>query len=582
MYDQTDTLTQIRQHLTEKSADELIGLLMDLVRQMDETTRRRFWEQLAPSGLATADLRYPAPEAFLAEVEAFVNAAAAGEYYDDEAAEYFGEDPVDRRYHIERGYIDEYDIADHDGASRLRELLEAAAWYDEAGRFDVVADAYERLLGLLLPDRSYDLFGVDNLLLELGFRDEELVERFFVALCQASAADPERSASRAVTFLGPRSDSWQDLAHQLVKVSQREDAGKFVAALRQHLEGDTKELDAKELDASPAPEGAWPVAPFVLRLLIRLGRALRDLEETVDLCARFRLHYPDLYMPLLEDCAMQEDWEGLLRYGAQALALPPRPREYRYAYRDQLPNLDLDVVRDRMAVAQEQLGDLPAAFAHRSAVFEHSADFEDYVIALQVAQRIGIEAGQAYTARVLARLRPNPGLRPLLCQVYLYDGDYDSAFEVVQDLSGYGALDELKLVAKAHVLAALHGQPVEGEYLPKVKSDLDSRIINEYARFLRDYLPMPDLDAAQRADYVHRGERLYVAILETHIAAGSKRYDTAAYYCALLAEIAVHMGYVETFEAWYGDLLRHHKRKRSLPRVLGAKVQPVLRRAAQG
>jgi hypothetical protein len=76
MHTQTDTLTQIRQHLTSKSAGELVDLLMDLLQQTDETTRRRFWEQLAPSGLATADLRYSSPEAFLADVEMFVVAAA--------------------------------------------------------------------------------------------------------------------------------------------------------------------------------------------------------------------------------------------------------------------------------------------------------------------------------------------------------------------------------------------------------------------------------------------------------------------------------------------------------------------------
>jgi hypothetical protein len=118
-------LTHIRQHLTSKSADELVDLLMNLLQQMDEATRRRFWEQLAPPGLATADLCYSSPEAFLADVEMFVAAAAAREYYDEEAAEYFGEDPVDRDYHVQRGYIDEYDIEYHTGMSKLKDLLEA-------------------------------------------------------------------------------------------------------------------------------------------------------------------------------------------------------------------------------------------------------------------------------------------------------------------------------------------------------------------------------------------------------------------------------------------------------------------------
>lgn len=185
----TNTLTRIRQHLTGKPAGELVDLLMDLLQQVDETTRRRFWEQLAPSGLATADLRYPSPETFLAEVKRFVNAAAAGEYY-DEAADYYGEDPADRSYHVEQGYIEAYDIEYHSGMSTLKTLLAETGSYNEAGRFDIAADAYEQLLGLLLPDRGYELFGVDSPLIELGFNDDQLVEGFFVALRQASA-EPE-------------------------------------------------------------------------------------------------------------------------------------------------------------------------------------------------------------------------------------------------------------------------------------------------------------------------------------------------------------------------------------------------------
>ena len=83
MHAQRDTLVNIRQHLTNKSADELVDLLMDLLQQIDEDTRRHFWEQLAPPGLATADLRYSSPEAFLANVDRFVAAAAARKYYDE-------------------------------------------------------------------------------------------------------------------------------------------------------------------------------------------------------------------------------------------------------------------------------------------------------------------------------------------------------------------------------------------------------------------------------------------------------------------------------------------------------------------
>jgi len=574
MQDQTHALAQIRQHLANKSAAELVDLLIDLAQQVEETTLRRFWEQIAPTGLATADLHYSSPGAFLADVEAFVAAASAGDYYDQEAAEYYGEDPFDRDYHVQRGHIDAYDIRYHAGMSTLKLLLEATVSYYEAGCFSVAADACEQLLGQLLPDRGYDLFGVDSPLSRLGFNDRQLVEQFFVALRQASATEPEQFVIRTLAFLEHLGDSWQDYAQCLVSACQAEGARDPVAALQRRLE----ELVA-ELESSPAPEGGWPIAPLPLRLLIRLIRALDGPGAALEWCAQFRARYPDLYMPLLEGCTAREAWNELLRFGAEALALPPRPDDGRYPYAEQLPNLAPGVVRNRMAWAQRQLGDLPAALAHHRAVFEETADFDDYLAALEVARQLGEPATQEHTAEVIALLQQQDSERPMLCQVYLYARQYEAAFRVVENLSGYDALDELKLVAKAHVLAALHGQRVKGEYLPRIKTDLDSGMVDEYARFLRDHLPMPDLSPAQGADYVRRAEHLYAAILETHIGAGSKRYKVAAYYCALLAEIAVHAERVDEFVEWYEDLLTRYRRKYSLRRILDAKTQPVLQAA---
>ncbi|MBE7554285.1 MAG: hypothetical protein HS126_24765 [Anaerolineales bacterium] len=59
-----DTIALLRVHLQDKSADELITLLLDLIQQVDEPTRQQFWNRLAPPGLATADLRYPSSEIF--------------------------------------------------------------------------------------------------------------------------------------------------------------------------------------------------------------------------------------------------------------------------------------------------------------------------------------------------------------------------------------------------------------------------------------------------------------------------------------------------------------------------------------
>ena len=62
-------LAHIRAYLEKKTKKELVILLLDLVQGMDEPTRQRFWEHLAPPGMATADLRYPSAEDFLAELE---------------------------------------------------------------------------------------------------------------------------------------------------------------------------------------------------------------------------------------------------------------------------------------------------------------------------------------------------------------------------------------------------------------------------------------------------------------------------------------------------------------------------------
>jgi hypothetical protein len=51
-----DRISHIRVYLDKKSKNELMTLLLDLVQGMGELTRQRFWEHLAPPGMATADL----------------------------------------------------------------------------------------------------------------------------------------------------------------------------------------------------------------------------------------------------------------------------------------------------------------------------------------------------------------------------------------------------------------------------------------------------------------------------------------------------------------------------------------------
>ena len=137
-----DRLAHIRAYLEKKNKPELVVLLLDLVQGMDEPTRQRFWEHLAPPGMATAELRYPSAEDFLAELEAFAEAVAEGDYYDEEAATYYGEDNYN-------DYVD-YDPDDHAGVKALRAFFHEADSYFDAGQFAVAAEAYGNLLDLVL------------------------------------------------------------------------------------------------------------------------------------------------------------------------------------------------------------------------------------------------------------------------------------------------------------------------------------------------------------------------------------------------------------------------------------------------
>ena len=107
-----DRMAHIRVYLEKKSKEDLVKLLLDMVRDMDEPTRQQFWERLAPPGMATADLRYPSAEDFLAELEAFVEKVTEGDYYDDEAATYYGEDSYNEN--------EEYNLNRHTGLNALK------------------------------------------------------------------------------------------------------------------------------------------------------------------------------------------------------------------------------------------------------------------------------------------------------------------------------------------------------------------------------------------------------------------------------------------------------------------------------
>ena len=88
--------------------------------------------------------------------------------------------------------------------------------------------------------------------------------------------------------------------------------------------------------------------------------------------------------------------------------------------------------------------------------------------------------------------------------------------------------------------------------------------------FLRNYLP-PAL-AIDRKTAVAHAENLYRNVMQLHIDNGRKTYATAAYYCALLGEIAAYDGRVAEFRRFYQELLSRYPRHRALRQELAAKV----------
>ncbi len=143
-----DRMVYIRAYLEKKSKKELVILLLDLVQGMDEPTRQRFWEHLAPPGMATADLRYPSAEDFLAELEDFADEVSEGKYYDEEAAIYYGEDNYNE--------TDEYDPDDHVGVKALRTFFHEADSYFDAGQFEIARQAYIAPCWVKLPFTKAD------------------------------------------------------------------------------------------------------------------------------------------------------------------------------------------------------------------------------------------------------------------------------------------------------------------------------------------------------------------------------------------------------------------------------------------
>jgi hypothetical protein len=152
---------------------------------------------------------------------------------------------------------------------------------------------------------------------------------------------------------------------------------------------------------------------------------------------------------------------------------------------------------------------------------------------------------------------------------------------LVEKLSGYNGMEESKLVAKAHLLAALGSAP--DEWMGSNLRDLYSKVEQgekEPLRFLRDTLPQ--MLAPQRSIALERVETIYRLLMQAHINNGRKTYATGAYYCALLGEIAVHEGRLAAFRQWYEGFMEGYKLFRAVRAEMDLKVGPVLRSRQAG
>jgi hypothetical protein len=549
----SDRLAHIRAYLEKKNKPELVSLLLDLVQGMDEPTRQRFWEHLAPPGMATADLRYPSAEDFLAELEAFVEKVSEGGYYDEEAAMYYGEDNYND--------YDDYDPDDHVGVKALRAFFHEADSYFDAGQFAVAAEAYSDLLDLVLGE-PYETLGLPTPLEFLSQDERQVVSRYFAAL-QASLPQAE-FFEQALRFLA-RHEHPADLERFLELIgSERR------PALQAHLEA----------WADQHIQSAWSTPfdglAFQLRLLLDFYEQGGQVDDMRSLWVRFRRLYPACYTPLLANRQAAGDWEAVIIYAQEALevAHPSRPA---YSLRESWDSPDTLSLRGYLARAYSAMGDTAKAFELYRPAFEDVPCFETYSQTRRLADAVSPATGAAFTIEAIDWLRQlGERQRYLLCQVYLSESQFDEAYSLVTPLTGYQGMEESKLVAKAHLLAAFGPSP--DERMGSNLRDLYAKVElgeKEPLSFLRDALPQAS--SAPRTIALERAEAIYRRLMQTHIDNGRKTYATGAYYCALLGEIAFHEGRLAAFKQWYEKYMEAYKRSRALRAEMDTKVGPVLR-----
>ncbi len=556
----SDTITRIRTHLQAQDTSYLIDLLIDMMQAMDEPLRQRFWDRLSPPAMATADLRYPSPEDFLQELADFVASVFEGDYYDEEALEYFGEDPFDREYYHDKYGVYDYDSDMHAGLNALGEFLTEADSYFQAKRYDVAAEAYELLISIFdgNPD---DTLGVYDPLAELGEMEEPLAQRYFVALKESQPTAV--FYDKALIYVGCHDRSYNH-KHRDNFLEMVGDEGR--SEVQTYLEGWADELAQKQFD--PFPIGI----PFRLQLLIQFYQQANQQGKIVALQKRFRKQYLAFYTPLLAQQEASKNWQRVAAYGEEALASLPEETLKRQFSLQSADSIDANKVRTQLAYAYEALGNADKALAVYRPVFERKRDFESYALVKRLAMAVAPAQGKTITADTIAELQEKlPNSMYFLCQIYLSEDQFSQAYALVKQQVRYNFLNPLKLVAKAHLLIGLgkKAAPEMGCFLQDLYAKMDAAG-KEPTLFLRDYLPSQS--AMSRETAVARAETLYRDLMQLHIDNGRKTYATAAYYCALLGEIADHDGRQAEFKQFYQALLSRYPRHRALRQELAVKV----------
>ena len=531
-----DRMDRIRSYLEAKSKDELIDLMLKLVQGMDEPTRQRFWEHLTPPGMATADLRYPSADDFLAELEEFYDAVFEGEYYDEEAAAYFGED-----YYDDYGDYDEYDLDNHVGLQALRAFFHEADSYFDAGQFAVAAQAYDILLDLVLAE-TIETLGLPNPLKYLPGDQRQVVGRYFTAL-QISQPQIEFFTG-ALKFLAAHENptDLEDFLNLVGNENQPLLLAHLEAWADQHAQANRK---------TPIHGLA-----FHLRLLLRFYEQAERVDDMRTQWVRFRHLYPSCYVPLLANRQEAGDWQAVLTYAQEALEVTPPPRPT-YYFRESWARADMLSLRGYLARAYSATGDTTKAFELYRPAFDDEPSFNTYFQARQLADAVSAEKGQRFTGEVIDLLRKqDERQRYLLCQVFLSEGRFDEAYSLVAGLTRYQGLEESKLVAKAHLLTAL-GDELDnrmGENLCDLYTNVRQGQ-KEPLQFLREALPQ---GAINRTIALECAETIYRRLMQAHIDNGRKTYATAAYYCALLGEIAAYENRLPAFQQWYDEYMESY------------------------